>query len=127
MLCCTDEVLEHVYVVNCHKLQLIVGGKAPNIVIENCIGVELLVATKDEEHAVETEKSSGVIISISKLEVPYSILPVRISARDSSGSVSHPSPHTVPPRPLFVHATLKQYLPIFAYSLHPSPLRVRTA
>lgn len=61
------------YVVNCHKLQLIVGGKAPNIVIENCIGVELLVATQDEEHAVETEKSSGVIISISKLEVPSPI------------------------------------------------------
>ena len=109
------------YVVNCHKLQLIVGGKAPNIVIENCIGVELLVATQDEEHAVETEKSSGVIISISKLEVPYSILPVRISARDSSGSVSHPSPHTVPPCPCYLEAVPSR-LCLLSPPLPPSSL-----
>ena len=69
VLFCADTILDHVYLVNCSKLQVIIGGKVPNIVVENCVGVELVIGTQGEEHTVETERSSGIVITIVKLEV----------------------------------------------------------
>ena len=103
VLFCADEIVEHIYVVNCSKIQLIVGGEVPNIVIENCVGVELLVGTQSKEHTVETEKSSGVVISISKLEVPslYSYAH-RLPVPWFGSSFSIPSP-LLPPSPTETH------------------------
>jgi hypothetical protein len=64
VLICADTIIDHVYIVNSSKIQLIIGGKIPRVVIEHCIGVELLTDIQDDEHEIETEKSSGVILSM---------------------------------------------------------------
>ena len=65
-LICADDVEDHIFVVNSSKIQLALGGKAPKIMLENCIGVEILVGNQAEEHSIETERSSGVVVSIAK-------------------------------------------------------------
>ncbi len=67
VLICADTVLDHVYIVNSNKIQLIIGGKVPRIIVEGCIGVELLTGVQDDEHVIETEKSSGVVVAMAAL------------------------------------------------------------